>query len=330
MTLALNFKAQAIALRSLALLDAHKIYGNRYQNGSELSTVYVTDPNDILQQSARLTTNELFGLIRSDLDFALDNMSSDFDPNFTSHALVYGLLARAAMFEEDWQSVLSNCESAISSAPVSLSTLSNYGDMWGEKDSDGEAIFKLALDSDDDNIGDLYYNDGVGPVFDPSTDLTSLYSTDDLRLSSFFRPHAQYGLIIGKYFGPASQRGFHEPFIMRLSELYLLKAEALSELGNDSEALQTLDLIRANRIPSFTGGNESGEELMQAIRSERRKELAYEGFRFSDLARWNEDLLRNDCTADECFLPANDFKWIFPIPRAELFANENMVQNPGY
>ena len=39
-----------------------------------------------------------------------------------------------------------------------------------------------------------------------------------------------------------------------------------------------------------------------------------------------------DCetAAGACSLPSDDFKWIMPIPQAELFANENMTQNTGY
>ncbi len=325
-----RFLAQALVLRSFALLEAHRLYGLPYQNGSELSVVYVTDPSDILQQNPRITTSELFGLIRADLNEAMPNLPSDIDKNFVSSSFAYGLLARMAAEERDWDAVVSNSDLAIQSSASSLSTLQDYSMMWGENDEDGEAIFKLALDSDDTKIGDLYYNDGVGPVFDPSDDIYDLYSDEDIRKENFYLSIPEFDLIISKFYGPPSNRGLHEPFIMRLSEMYLLRAEANAELGNASAALNDLDAIRSNRISNFVSPMETGSVLIDAIRIERRKELAYEGFRFSDLKRWGEAVERKDCTSDECELEAGDFKFTFAIPRAELFANDNIIQNPGY
>jgi hypothetical protein len=329
-TLANQYKAEALVLRSLALLNLHNLYGQRYVDGSELSVAYITDPNDILQEAARLTTNELLSNVEADLNAAIPNLPNTFNPNRVTKSLAYGLLARAALYQEDWAGVVSNATLAIDNSGVGLSSIATYSNMWGETDSDGEAIFKIALDPDDGSVGGSFYTDGVGPRYDPTSDILDLYDPNDVRLSSFFMDLAPWGKIISKYFGPPTQRQFHEPFVMRMSEMYLLRAEANNVLGSDGPALADLDALRSNRIPGFTSGGESGAGLTQAIRTERRKELCYEGFRFYDLRRWDLPVDRKDCTADECFLPADDFKFVYAIPRAELFANDNMVQNPGY
>lgn len=328
--LAAQYKAEALVLRSLSLLNLHNLYAERYVDGSELSVPYVTDPNDILQEPSRLSTNELLSNVTADLNAALPDLSDAYNPNRVTKSLAYGLLARAALCQEDWTGVADNATLAIDNAAVGLSSLASYGNMWGETDSDGEAIFKIALDPDDGTLGDEFYADGVGPRFDPTSDILTLYDANDVRLSSFFIDVAPWGLIIGKYYGPPTQRGFHEPFVMRISEMYLLRAEANYNLGNEAQALADIDELRSNRIPGFTSGGETGTDLRDAIRDERRKELAYEGFRFYDLERWDLPVDRNDCTADECFLPADDFKFVYAIPRAEIFANDNMVQNDGY
>jgi len=329
-TLANQYKAEALVLRSLALLNAHNLYAERYVDGSELSVPYVTDPNDITQEPARLSTNELLSNVEADLNAALANLPSGFDPNRVTTSLAYGLLARLALYQEDWAGVVSNATLAIDNSGVPISNLATYSNMWGETDSDGEAIFKIALDPDDAGVGDAFYTDGVGPRYDPALDILNLYDANDVRLDAFFMDLAPWGKIISKYFGPPTQRQFHEPFVMRMSEMYLLRAEANNVLGSDGPALADLDLLRTNRIPGFTTGGEAGDVLRDAIRDERRKELCFEGFRFFDLERWGLPVDRKDCTADECFLDADDFKFVFAIPRAELFANDNMVQNPGY
>jgi hypothetical protein len=68
---------------------------------------------------------------------------------------------------------------------------------------------------------------------------------------------------------------------------------------------------------------------------ERRLELAYEGHRYYDMKRFGTDVDRSstgDCGAasGSCQLPANDYRWVMPIPQSEIFANDNITQNPGY
>jgi len=329
-TLANQFLAEAQVLKSLSLIHLHKVFGERYQDGNELSVPYVNEANNITQELPRLSANSLLDSIINDVTESIPNLSDDFNPNRVTKSLAFGILARAAMFRNDWSSVVLNSTQAIDASGVSLSNTSDFGLMWGENDEDIEAIFKIALDPDDNTLSDAYWTDGVGPRFDPSNDLLTLYESDDVRLESYFVTDPTDGFIIGKYYGPATQRGFHEPFVMRMAEFYLMRAEANFELGNESDALSDLNFLRTNRSDSFVDGSESGDDLREAIRTERRKEFAYEGFRFYDLKRWGLEVNRRDCTADECTLSANNFRFTYPIPRAELFANENMVQNLGY
>lgn len=325
-----SLKAEAQILKALSLLHLHKLFGEKFVDGSELSVPYVNGATDITKQLGRSTTNELLDNVITDINEAIPNLMDSADPNRVTHSLAYGLLARAAMFRNRWDDVVTNCTLSIDSSDVQISSINNFGDMWGESDQDGEAIFKLALNPDDIQVSDPYWTDGVGPRFDATADLLNLYADNDVRLQSYFVDDEDDGFIIGKYYGPSTQRGFHEPFVMRLSELYLSRAEAHYELGNEADALNDLNMIRENRVPDFVSGNETGDALRDAIRNERRKEFAFEGFRFFDLKRWGQDVVRTDCTADECLLPAGDFRFVYPIPQAEMFANQNMVQNTGY
>ena len=65
--------------------------------------------------------------------------------------------------------------------------------------------------------------------------------------------------------------------------------------------------------------------------TDRRKELAFEGHIAYDYARTNTSLVRNDfdeVNNKDVAFPS--YMWAMPIPKRELDANENMVQNPGY
>ena len=95
----------------------------------------------------------------------------------------------------------------------------------------------------------------------------------------------------------------------------------------------------AKRDPGFQYTS-TGNQLLNDIINERRKELAFEGDRFYDLNRLKLPIAR---VANPGAIPAgqgnvnlnipySDYRRIAPIPQAELQANANIVsqQNPGY
>lgn len=105
-------------------------------------------------------------------------------------------------------------------------------------------------------------------------------------------------------------------YVIRLSDTYLLEAEALGGTGARAQAL--LDAVRA-RV-----GLASTPVSLAAIKAERRLELAGEGHRFFDLVRWNDAAT---------VLASRGFKAgkneVFPIPYQEL-QNTLIKQNPNY
>src|SRR4051812_39758611 len=105
-------------------------------------------------------------------------------------------------------------------------------------------------------------------------------------------------------------------YIIRLADTYLLEAEALGGTGSRAQAL--LDAVRA-RV-----GLTSVPVSMDAIKTERRLELAGEGHRFFDLVRWGDAPAK---LGNRGFVAGKSE--IFPIPNSELLGTQ-LVQNPGY
>ncbi|MFO7656276.1 MAG: RagB/SusD family nutrient uptake outer membrane protein [Bacteroidales bacterium] len=81
---------------------------------------------------------------------------------------------------------------------------------------------------------------------------------------------------------------FDEPWWhFRMAELYLNYAEALFESGGDENvARQYVNNIRNRTGVEMPPIDDSGNELRERIRKERRIELCYEGYRMWDLRRW--------------------------------------------
>jgi tetratricopeptide (TPR) repeat protein len=77
-------------------------------------------------------------------------------------------------------------------------------------------------------------------------------------------------------------------FLLRLSEIYLNKAEALAALGRSEEAIASLQELRKRRFhPSaLEPVSLEGAALVNRIREDRRLELCFESHRWFDLRRY--------------------------------------------
>lgn len=130
----------------------------------------------------------------------------------------------------------------------------------------------------------------------------------------------------------------------RLSDMYLLYAEALNGLGDRTNALKYLNFVRKRaRLPQYDANDASiatSYQLETTILDERRLELFGEGKRWFDLVRtgrvkdvMDPILKRRQEEAGNLdkpgFLdPTNRVYW--PIHRNVLNSNKSLVQNPGY
>ncbi|MDR1342398.1 MAG: RagB/SusD family nutrient uptake outer membrane protein [Prevotellaceae bacterium] len=83
------------------------------------------------------------------------------------------------------------------------------------------------------------------------------------------------------------QSHLYSPVLMRLAEVYLNRAEAYAELGNEGKALADLNVIRSRAgIPPLNSADLTPTRtLNDRVSDERRLELAWEGFRKYDVFR---------------------------------------------
>ncbi len=143
--------------------------------------------------------------------------------------------------------------------------------------------------------------------------------------------------------------------IIRLADVYLMAAECAAETGDLAYALARVNNVRvraANIPPKTVGGANvaaydvkpypafaSKEYALNAIRFERRLELALEGHRYFDLVRWG--IAKETLEAYSAFegsiiaayggLTFADRNNYFPIPQEQIDRSGGaLVQNTGY
>ncbi len=122
--------------------------------------------------------------------------------------------------------------------------------------------------------------------------------------------------------------------IFRLADAYLMRAEALFNLGFLGDAVDDINVIRERAYGNTDGNITVGELTAQFILDERAREFYWEAQRRTDLIRfsqftngsyvwqWKGGVYEGTQTSSHLNL--------FPIPGDEVAANPNILQNPDY
>jgi hypothetical protein len=132
--------------------------------------------------------------------------------------------------------------------------------------------------------------------------------------------------------------GFNSPdneILIRLADIILLKAEALNQTGQPTQAIPLINQIRA-RVGLKPTTAVSQTDVAAAILKERRLELALEGHRWLDLlragAQYTITLMNSqvDPYGNSLGYALTQNKLIFPVPQSERDLDKNLSQNDGY
>ncbi len=132
--------------------------------------------------------------------------------------------------------------------------------------------------------------------------------------------------VIGKGTDVCAMKAPNNSYLLRLADIYLLKAECLVELNRPAEAASVLDPIRTRAGKPGISPALSQSEMRDAVRLERRRELALEQHRWFDILRWG--IAYDVLAAQDITLPPE--RRLFPIPSTEIALNENLIQNTSY
>jgi hypothetical protein len=188
----------------------------------------------------------------------------------------------------------------------------NLPQVFGDFSGNADKRARFGLGSLDMNSV-LNFNDGLGV-----TKFSNVKAEDGLT------PYSPNGVLVNTDFP-----------LFRLAEMYLIYIEAVKRGGtggSETTALNYFNLLR-QRAYGNANGNVAGFTVDDVL-NERQKELYWEGFRRTDLVRYNR------FTSPSYLWPwkagvaggagADAHYNLFPIPSAEIISNTNLDQNPGY
>lgn len=330
----MHLKGQAYAMRALAHFDLLKEYGQMHVGG-DLGVPYIdlylsgaSSEADLFRSRATISDN--LSKIYADLETAYDLMSETGEKVYFTKSAAKAIESRVALYFGDYQRALDAANAVISTGGYSVLDASSFVASFGSKRA-ANSIFELAYNTTDNNgingtayiyrgasYGDVQVVDGVELLFEEGDvrGVGGILGYEDLGAGPLLRN-------MGKY--PNNQDN-NNRVLFRIEEMYLNAAEALAELGQADQALEMLNVIPTNR-----GASAYTEASVENILLERRKEFMFEGYYYHDLLRTGQGIAKESpqqLIAGD--IPYGDFRLAWPVPRAEMDANSNMVQNPGY
>ena len=354
-----RIKAEALAMRGLALFDLTRLFGMPYtlDNGASLGVPIEIKTELPTHQPSRNTVAECYNQVIKDLTEALPNLVTTKSDGHQNVWSVKALLSRIYLYMNDNENALKYAQEVINNGGLyTLFTHDEYTSVWG-KDFNSESLFEFYFTLTEPSGGSG--GEGAPMVYaDNVKDWNNLVLTkdfldllgedpDDVRHALCRLPqkpdedilptgstgHPKY---LAKYPGKTGDVLTGNPqdndlCIIRLSEIYLNAAEAAFKLGKRSEALGYLNQIvsRANPNKSVSDSELSLERILK----ERRKELVGEGHAFFDYMRNNIPVIRKggwhlpQLPTDVQVINASDPRVALPIPQSEIDANPNIVQN---
>lgn len=291
--------------------------------------------------SKRKTQSEVYSLVISELNEILNYQSAE-RPGYSvfyDKKIVHALLAQVYHYKggsgagqkEDYGLAIEHAKKAMEGRQ--LDNIADYNPMEAAETGfykDKPAALIVHIHSAPSNglqsiIGIPVYQTPSVMQF-ATNELYNLYSDKDVRKAYFFNPDKS----IIKFEHPESY-GLDMNFIFRVAELHLIIAESYARMGDTGQAKNWYETFMKNRV---TGYQYQGEDVLDALLVERRKEFCFEDdMRWVDLTRiqkgWQRKALdKND--GSTYTLKDGDYRFCFPIPLEEELQYNKIKQNPGW
>ncbi len=313
-----QFIGEAYFLRALSYFDLARTWGG---------VPLITDPTLSYDDNSgipRSTRAETYAQVLRDLEVAEPLLPATTNRYRATQKTVWALKARYYLYLSDWAK-------AEEYATKLISDITNY-----DLVKPYNAFFANNARGTKESVFEIFYNgttevnphrgqwqpqtNGGTRQWAPNDSLVSLLNNTTKggnrnTLIAKDNQNRWYGNLY--YRTPASDPSF----VIRIAELFLIRAEARANLDKNTQALQDLDAVRRRAdLPASTAVTK--EEILLALENERRLEFALEPHRWFDLIRTGR------ATTVLNFTDVN--KYLMPIPSQQLLVDPALQQNPGY
>jgi hypothetical protein len=311
-----NILGEAYFIRALSYFDLARGWGGvqlQLEPTKDLST---------LKGIKRSTVEQTYDQVLADLVKAEQLLTEDATTrNRAQKSAVFALRARLHLYRKQWADAESYATQVINNPKFAL--VKPYNAFFTAPFQSSESVLELAFSANDRNtFWNLWYPSSSGGQFTlkPSDGLVSKLNNPAIggtRKSLIAGTGATvYGVLYN-----TSGTSTDPAYLIRIAELFLIRAEARAQLNKLPEALADLNVIRLRAevgpSPAITQA-----QVISAIEDENAIEFAFEAHRWFDLTRTER--------AGTVLGISNKNYWLFPLPFSDVQSDPDLTQNPGY
>jgi hypothetical protein len=317
-TLKNQYLGEAYFLRALSYFDLVRIWG-----GVPLITTPTQGASDN-RGVARSSAADTYAQILKDLETAEPLLTETTDRYRATKKTVWALKARYYLYQKNWAKAEEFATKVISDQ-TAYQLLKPYNSFFFPAAQKGtvESVFEFFYSTNELNVhrGQWQPQENGGTrQWAPNDALVALLNnpvTGGTRSTLIARDNQNrwYGNLY--YRSPATD----PTYVLRIAELYLIRAEARIQQNNLLVGATDLDAVRLRaNLAATTASNQA--DLLLAVENERRLEFAFEAHRWFDLVRTGRAATVLNVTDPN--------KLVLPIPVSQLLIDDALTQNPGY
>lgn len=286
-----------------------------------------------IQLEPTTSLDGLKGIKRSTLDQTYDQVLADLvraeallpedatTRNRAQKSTVFALRARLHLYREQWADAENYATQVINNPKFAL--VKPYNAFFTAPFQSTESLLELAFSPNDRNtFWNLWYPSSAGGQYTlkPSEALVSKLNDPLVGGSRKSLIAGTGNAVYGVLYNTAGT-STDPAYLIRISELYLIRAEARAHLGKLTEAATDLNTIRLRaEVPPTQASTQAA--LLLAIEAENAVEFAFEAHRWFDLTRTGR--------AEAVLGLSNRNFWLFPLPLSDVQSDPDLTQNPGY
>lgn len=355
--------AEAYAVRALVHFDLVRNFAKPYTDNPDGPGVPVVLTFDQYGKPARSTIKQVYAQVIADLtkaislakfnqgdvmSFSSTGQSRTVNSSFLNKYAIKALLARVYQNMGDWTNAQTTALDVINNSGFTLVPSTSVVAYWKGTDPRAdkvETMFEITSDQNnsvaDGSLSAIYVSKPNGGSYGDilaTKDMFDSYTITDTR-KGLISPQIRSGQIGTAYYctkyPPNDGKNVDDVKIIRLSECYLIAAEAYYNNGDILNANKYLNLLAQKRDPSAVYVS-TGAQVLEDILTERKKEFLFEGYSFWDMYRLKRAFVKpqgqdatNAIVQSMSVTPAT-LNMIFPIPQDEILVNPNVTQNTGY
>jgi hypothetical protein len=311
---------EAYFIRALGYFDLGRGWG-----GVQLR---LTPTKDIasLKGVKRSTLDQTYDQVLADLTKAEqllpDATASDSNlRNRAQKASVRALRARLHLYRQQWIDA-DNYASQVIAETTKYNLVAPYKAFFTAPYLTSESVLELTFSANDKNgFWNLWYLSNLGGQYTlkPSDSFVAKVKDPTIggtrsALVAGTSPNV-YGVLYN------STAGADPFYLIRIAELYLIRAEARAQQNNLTGALSDLNVVR-NRAGLGNSTATTQADILTAIENENNIEFAFEAHRWFDLVRTKR--------VGAVLGVTNTNLWLFPIPGSDILSDPDVTQNTGY